>query len=161
MILAGIDPGLSGAIFLLDVETLTGRATDMPTHEITRGRKKKRDLDPRQLVAELSGQGIEHAFIEDVYAMPGQGVSGVFAFGQCKGALIGILAALDIPITRVPPRIWKTALQVPAAKDGARARASQLLPRCARHWPLVKHHGRAEAALLALYGTRIITVRPL
>jgi crossover junction endodeoxyribonuclease RuvC len=66
------------------------------------------------------------------------------------------LAALGVPMSFVAPATWKRALQVPAAKDGARARASQLLPAAAGHWPLVKHDGRAEAALIALYGLRFL-----
>ena len=55
------------------------------------------------------------------------------------------------------PRRWKRALHVPKAKDAARARASQLLPEAAHQWRLRKHDGRAEAALLALYGARQLT----
>jgi hypothetical protein len=57
-------------------------------------------------------------------------------------------------MTLVPPRRWKSALQVPASKDAARFRASQLLPQAAHLWPLKKHDGRAEAALLAVFGGR-------
>jgi hypothetical protein len=68
--------------------------------------------------------------------------------------LIGVIAARSIPLTLVPPVRWKRALAVPKAKDGARARASQLLPGAAHQWQLRRHDGRAEAALLALYGAR-------
>jgi crossover junction endodeoxyribonuclease RuvC len=84
--------------------------------------------------------------------MPGQGVSGVFAFGKAYGVVIGVLAAHGVPMTFVSPVKWKKALQVPASKDGARARASQLLPQAASEWPLVKDSGRAEAALIAYWG---------
>jgi hypothetical protein len=60
------------------------------------------------------------------------------------------MAALGIPRSFVAPAVWKKALGVPAAKDGARTRASQLMPNAAGHWPLVKHDGRARAALIAL-----------
>ena len=86
--------------------------------------------------------------------MPGQGVSGVFAFGKAYGIAVGVLAAMGTPLSFISPVVWKRALQVPAAKDGARARASQLMPAAVHHWPLVKHHGHAEAALIALYGLR-------
>lgn len=78
----------------------------------------------------------------------------MFAFGKAYGTLRGVVAALGIPMTVVSPVTWKRALGVPAAKDGARARASQLLPDAAAHWQRVKDHGRAEAALIALYGLR-------
>jgi hypothetical protein len=61
-----------------------------------------------------------------------------------------------VPITIVHPRTWKRALGVPREKDGARARASQLLPAHAHLWPLKKHDGRAEAALIATYGVQTL-----
>lgn len=151
-IVVGIDPGLSGAICLLDTEG-TFSINDMPVHALVRGGKNKREIDAHRLAILLSGR-IGHAFIEQVGAMPGQGVSAVFAFGKTYGVIIGVLAAHGVPMTFVSPRKWKKALQVPASKDGARARASQLLPQAAGEWPLVKDHGKAEAALIALWGIR-------
>jgi crossover junction endodeoxyribonuclease RuvC len=150
MLIAGIDVGLSGAICLLDTDG-GFQINDMPTHALSRGGKNKRELDARRLSILLSGR-IGHAFVEQVGAMPGQGVSGVFAFGKAYGVVIGVLAAHGVPMTFVSPVKWKKALQVPASKDGARARASQLLPQAAGEWPLVKDSGRAEAALIALWG---------
>jgi len=150
MIIVGIDPGLSGAICLLDTEG-TFCINDMPVHALVRGGKNKREIDPHRLAILLSGT-IGHAFIEQVGAMPGQGVSGVFSLGKTFGIIIGVLATHGVPMTFVSPVKWKKALQVPASKDGARARASQLLPQAAGEWPLVKHDGRAESALIALYG---------
>lgn len=152
MIVAGIDPGLSGAICLLDTKG-TISINDMPVHALTRGGKNKREVDPHRLATLLSGP-IGHAFIEQVGAMPGQGVSSMFSMGKTFGIIIGVLATHGVPMTFVSPVKWKKALQVPASKDGARARASQLLPHAAGNWPLVKHDGRAEAALIALWGIR-------
>jgi crossover junction endodeoxyribonuclease RuvC len=151
-IICGIDPGLSGAICLLDTEGTIG-INDIPVHALTRGGKNKREVDPHRLATLLSGT-IGHAFIEQVASMPGMGVSGAFVFGKTFGIIIGVLATHGVPMTFVSPVKWKKALQVPASKDGARARASQLLPYAADQWPLVKHDGRAEAALIALYGIR-------
>lgn len=162
MILAGIDPGLSGAIALLNAEGGC-RVYDMPTLALTRGGKNKREVDAHHLAALLAGNNIGHAFLEQSWAMPtkgahargqGQGPSSAFASGKGYGIIIGALAALGIPYTLVPAATWKRALGVPAAKDGARARASQLLPASAGWWPLVKHDGRAEAAMLCLFGAR-------
>lgn len=153
-IIAGIDVGLSGALCLID-SFGTVHTFDMPTHALTRHGKNKREIDAHELARMLSPP-IGHAFVEQVGAMPGQGVSGVFAFGKVYGIIIGILAARSIPVTFVAPRRWKTALGVPAAKDGARARASQLMPDASDQWRLVKHDGRAEAALIALYGTNTL-----
>jgi crossover junction endodeoxyribonuclease RuvC len=153
--IVGVDPGLSGALFFLDPDhPSTGEAVDLPVHILTRGGKKKRDLDIAGLSGILATRRLTHAFIEQVSSMPGQGVSGVFAFGKCYGVILGVIASLGIPSTLVPPVRWKRTLHVPKAKDGARARASQLLPEAASQWPRAGHHGRAEAALLALYGAR-------
>lgn len=153
MIVTGIDPGLSGAIAWLDAAT--GEVVDiadMPTLALSRGGKAKRELDAHSLARLIGERQPGHAFVELVNAMPRQGVSSVFAFGKSYGITIGILTTLGIPMTFVAPAVWKRALGVPAAKDGARARASQLLPAAAHFWPLVKHDGRAEAALIAHYG---------
>ena len=151
-IVVGIDPGLSGALaFYCDGQC---RTEDMPVLLVTRGGKSKRDIDPHALTSLLRLNPVVHAFIEQVGAMPGQGSSSLFAFGKGYGIVIGVLAAVGIPYSFVSPRTWKSALIVPAAKDGARARASQLIPSAAGQWKLVKNDGRAEAALIALWGSR-------
>jgi crossover junction endodeoxyribonuclease RuvC len=155
--IAGCDPGLTGALFFIDPHNpVTGEAVDLPVHLLTRGGKAKRELDIAGLVGILAAHRPAHAFIEQVNAMPGQGVSSMFAFGKCFGAILGALVACGIPITLVSPAVWKRSLGVLKAKDAARARASQLLPHCADQWPLKKDHGKAEAALLALYGVRML-----
>ena len=158
--IVGIDPGLSGALFFLDLNRLSaGEAVDLPVHLLMRGGKKKREVDVSGLIEILAGRRLEHVFLEQVSAMPGQGVSSVFAFGKTYGVILGVVAAHAIPLTLVAPAVWKRALGVPKAKDGARARASQLLPEAAAQWRLKKHDGRAEAALIALYGARQINVK--
>jgi crossover junction endodeoxyribonuclease RuvC len=153
-VIVGIDPGLSGALFFIDPrQPSVAQALDLPVHVLTRGRKAKREVDVQGLVDLLSAE-LAHAFVARVGAMPGQGVSSVLAFRKCYGIIIGVLAAHGVPMTLVPPGTWKKALGVPKAKDGARARASQLLLRAADQWLLVKHDGRGEAALIALWGLR-------
>jgi crossover junction endodeoxyribonuclease RuvC len=157
VIVCGIDPGLSGGVAFLD--TAAGAVldvADMPTLALTRGGKNKREVDMHALARLIAERRPGHAFVEQVGAMPGQGVSSVFAFGKSFGIAMGVLAATGIPMTFVAPIAWKRALRVPAAKDGARARASQLLPAAAHLWPLVKHDGRAEAALIGIYGLRML-----
>jgi crossover junction endodeoxyribonuclease RuvC len=154
--IAGCDPGLTGALFFIDPRNpVTGEAIDMPVHLLTRGGKAKRELDIAGLVGILAAHRPAHAFIEQVGAMPGQGVSSVFAFGKGYGIVLGAFGACGIPITLVSPAVWKRALQVPkGAKDGSRARASQLIPEAASQWALKKHDGRAEAVLIGLFGLR-------
>ncbi len=127
---------------------------DMPIHQLKRGGKAKREIDLQGLVTILGRQRLGHAFVETQGGLPGQNVSGVGSMMKGYGIILGILGTLGTPVTLVSPVKWKKALAVPAAKDGARARASQLLPECAGMWPLVKDHGKAEAALIALYGFR-------
>ena len=154
MIIAGVDPGLSGAVAFVD-SARRCLVHDIPTLALSRHGKNKREIDVHALAELLTEHPADHVFIEQVGAMPGQGVSSVFAFGKSYGIIIGELAVLKRPYTFVNPRLWKTALGVPAAKDGARARASQLLPAAAGQWTRVKDDGRAEAALIALYGHQL------
>jgi hypothetical protein len=154
MLVVGIDPGLSGALAFYN--TLDGalQTFDMPVHLLTRGGKAKREIDVHSLATLLRADKVGHCFLEKVSSMPGQGSSSVFAFGKSVGIIIGILGTIGIPMTEVAPVTWKKRLQVPAAKAGARARASWLFPEAADQWSLVKHDGRAEAALIALWGVR-------
>lgn len=151
MIILGIDPGLSGAVAGFDDGRLLW-VYDIPIFTLERGGKNKREVDIQQLADEIILEDADHAWLEQVGAMPGQGVTSMFAFGQTFGIIKGILAAKQIPMTLVTPQKWKGALKVPKDKDGARARASQLMPGDAASWRLKKHDGRAEAALIGYYG---------
>ncbi len=152
-VILGADPGLAGALCFMNSNESVWQINDMPTLSLSRGGKNKREIDAHALVRMLSVP-IGHAFLEQVGAMPGQGVSGMFAFGKAYGILIGVLAARGVPMTFVAPKVWKKAFGVQASKDAARARASQLIPDAAHNWPLVKHSDRAEAAMIALWGVR-------
>jgi len=150
----GIDPGLSGAIALYDPDTGDLDVWDMPVHAITVNGKKKNQLDLYQLgtLIDTIAPKVKMAFIEAVHSLPAQGVTSSFNFGFAAGAAQGAVAANLIPMTLVAPATWKRAMRLTADKDVSRQRASQLMPKHAKHWPLVKHDGRAEAALLAWYG---------
>jgi len=161
MVVCGIDPGLSGAIALIAAEGEPNAATvfDMPVFLLSRAGRNKREIDAYGLARLLAEHyPIGHAFVEQVGARPGQGTSSMFAFGKAVGIVIGILAANGIPTTAVSPHEWKKTLRVPADKDGARARASQLLPAAAHQWGRAKDSGRAEAALIALWGLRSLNL---
>lgn len=152
-LILGVDPGLSGACALYSTES-NGllEVFDMPT--IDAGAGSKRVLDESTLAWRIDAfaKRIKHAYVERVGAMPGQGVTSMFSFGTSYGIVRGVIAANFIPITLVAPAKWKKALGVPAEKDGARARASQLMPASSPLWARAKDDGRAEAALIALYG---------
>jgi crossover junction endodeoxyribonuclease RuvC len=155
----GIDPGFGGALAWLD---LGGdlHVEDMPTLAVERNGKTKRDLDLAALVELVEQHRPAFAVVERVGAMPGQGVSSMFAFGRGFGSILGVLAALRVPVELVTPATWKRALSVPAGKDGARLRASQLLPAHGGHWRHAKDDGRAEASMLAWYGLAYLSNRP-
>ena len=122
MIHIGIDPGLSGAVAVILPDNSI-EFHDMPILEI----KKRTQLD---------------------YA--GQGVSSMFKFGQVYGAALATLATLQIPYQCVTPPVWKRAFRlVGCDKDESRSRALEMFPACVEHLRLKKHHGRADALLLA------------
>lgn len=152
--IVGIDPGNSGAFAFLDVDACTIRLVDMPTFEFETN-KKRVSIDAYGIVAEMQRQPIHHIYLEEVFASPQMGVVSAFNFGEGKGKIEGIAAALAIPLTQVKPTRWKKDMRVPADKRAACQRASQLIPNAA---PFFKGprggilDGRAEAALLALYG---------
>lgn len=153
----GCDPGLSGACCIEDTATGERIIFDIPVFTLPRGGKNKREIDATSLAIILAKHyPIGHAFVEQVWSFPGQNSSATFAFGKTYGVILGVLAAQGVPITNVAPRAWKKALGVPAAKDGARARASQLMPQIAATWARAKDDGRAESALIALWGARTL-----
>lgn len=154
----GIDPGLSGALALYcPVRKTVADCWDMPTYAITRGRQK-RALDCVALSSNIERYSfwdkIDFAVMEEVHAMPMQGIVTTGQLMKAYGAVEGILAALRIPTKFVPPTVWKRAMRVTADKDSSRERASQLAPAAAKYWPNKGHHGRAEAFLIAVYASQ-------
>jgi crossover junction endodeoxyribonuclease RuvC len=152
VIYIGIDPGLSGAIAVFDMDAGHLSIIDMPVVEVERNGKKKRELSPAMLANVLSLIGKPStALVERVGAMPGQGVSSVFSFGRSLGTIEGALAALQIPMTLVPPQQWQKGCGVRGGKDGSRQRAAELFPNFAGLFSRKKDDGRADAACLAWF----------
>lgn len=152
----GIDPGLSGAIAFYGADNDLSVA-DIPTYVQKVNGKDRRRLDGHslaRLVANLASVGC-HAILENVHSMPKQGVASTFSFGKVAGAIEQCLIDNGVAYTLVEPALWKRILGVPADKDGARRRASQLIPKHAHLWARAKDDGRAEAALLAYYGRKL------
>src|SRR5260370_36264678 len=112
----------------------------MPVLRLMRGGKNKGEIDARALAALFWKEQADHVFVEHVSAMPGWGSTSLFAFGKAYGIVIGVLAAVGVPISFVAPRAWKKSLHVPTVKYGARASASQLLASDSERWRL----GRAR-----------------
>lgn len=147
----GIDIGLNGAIAVVEEDRLI-EVHDMPTFSMERNGKNKRMVNAAELARLIRQAAPASAYLERLNAMPGQGVTSMFSMGQSLGVVLGILAALDIPTTTIPPRTWQKALDVPQGKDGSRYRAAQLFPAHAAQFSRVKDDGRSDAALIAAYG---------
>ena len=143
MITIGIDSGLTGAIVAL-LPDGTAEFHDMPVLEV----KKKQTLDYCGLAHILRRYPARRecmAAIELVGAMPGQGVSSMFKFGQVYSAALATMATLQIPYRTVTPPVWKRAFRlVGCDKDESRARALELFPAAVEHLKLKKNHGRAD-----------------
>jgi crossover junction endodeoxyribonuclease RuvC len=98
------------------------------------------------------------ATVERVHAMPGQGVTSMFSFGFAAGSLQQALASAEIPVTLVTPASWKAIYGLRGGrenKDMSRTKASELFPGCEHLWARKKDDGRAEAVLLAHYGSKL------
>jgi len=153
-VIAGIDPGNSGAIAFLDTAKATLKIYDMPTFEFETT-KKRVTIDPYAIVAFMQQYKLGHVYMEEVFSSPQMGVVSAFNFGEGKGMIKGVVAALGVPITQIKPARWKKEMKVPADKRAAVQRASQLFPGAA---PIFKgprggvFDGRAEATLLSLFG---------
>jgi crossover junction endodeoxyribonuclease RuvC len=149
----GIDPGASGAIAILDLRGGLVDTIDMPTVEVQIGKAMKHRVSPELIAEELRMYApFAVAFIEKVGAMPGQGVSSMFAFGEAYGLVRGVLAGMSVPCTFVVPSVWTKAMRVEGGKDGSRKRAMELFPEKAGLFRRVKDNGRADAALIAAWG---------
>ena len=150
----GIDPGQTGAIAILADGRCDG-FIDMPT--IPR-RAGGFEVSGAQLAASLRGVLQKHrgayvmAVLEQVNAMPKQGGSSGFRFGQSDGVVRGVLGALGIGFIEVPPQMWKRNLRLTGLdKDAARAEAIKRFPAAAELMKRKKDVGRADALLMALY----------
>lgn len=157
MVLLGIDPGLDGALAVIDAIGLVVFDTPTLTVQSAKGNRREYDLTAmsRSVRAAVRDQNAV-AYVEKVHAMPGQGVRSMFTMGYGSGAWAGILAALEVPVTYVSPQRWKKALlaDMGTDKDASRLRAMQLFPSFAELFKRKKDDGRAEATLIAEYGRR-------
>lgn len=164
MITLGIDPGLSGALALVETESgNNARAIalwDMPTEtEKMSGGRTRRRVSAPELLALL--WGIERApdcvALEYVSASPGMGAVSAFSFGHGVGVITGCIHAI-FPHARIitpAPSRWKPALGLSRDKAASRDLAASLVPDSAARFARVKDDGRAEAALLAIYAARV------
>ena len=132
MLIIGIDPGISGSIcFLIDGRILD--VVEMPT--MTEGKKNKKQVNGSQIYNEIKDRTEKidkndiKVVIEQVSAMPGQGVTSMFNFGQSFGILKGICSAIQLPMYFVRPAKWKKYFNlINSEKDASRTKAIEIFP---------------------------------
>ena len=153
MKIIGIDPGLSGAIAVLQ-DNKVEEIFDVPV--MTDGKKNKRQLNSAQLVKLLKDNIKDNEeiaiVVEQVNAMPGQGVTSMFNFGQTFGAIKGICAALNLPIFFVRPAKWKKHFDlIKSSKDASRTKAIEMYPSISDKLSKKKDVNKSDAILIARY----------
>tara|TARA_B100001063_G_scaffold124600_1_gene116468 strand:- start:35 stop:526 length:492 start_codon:yes stop_codon:yes gene_type:complete len=160
MKIIGIDPGLSGAVAVLENNKVLN-IFDMPV--MSEGKKNKRQLNSALLVSLLK-ENIDQSeevsiVVEQVNAMPGQGVTSMFNFGQTFGAIKGVCAALELPIFFVRPSKWKKYFElINSSKDSSRTKAIEMYPMLSKQLAKKKDVNKSDAILIARFfsETRLI-----
>ena len=155
MLIIGIDPGISGSVcFFEDGKILD--VVEMPT--MTEGKKNKRQVNGSQVYNEISKKIKQldkkdiKVIIEQVSAMPGQGVTSMFNFGQSFGILKGICSAMQLPMYFVRPAKWKKYFSlINSEKDASRTKAIEIFPYFSTHLSRKKDSNKADAILIASF----------
>ena len=155
MLIIGIDPGISGAICFFE----NGKIIDvieMPS--MAEGKKNKKQVNGNQLFNEIKLRLSEINYkdvcvvVEHVSAMPGQGVTSMFNFGQSFGVVKGICSAMQLPIHFVRPTKWKKYFNlINTSKDASRSRAIEIFPKISYKLKRKKDSNKADAILIASY----------
>ena len=155
MLIIGIDPGISGSICFFENGKILD-VVEMPT--MIDGKKNKRQVNGAQIFNEISKRisKIEKenlkVVIEQVSAMPGQGVTSMFNFGQSFGILKGICSAMQLPMYFVRPAKWKKYFGlINSEKDASRTRAIEMFPYFSSHLSKKKDSNKADAILIASF----------
>ena len=153
MKIIGIDPGLSGAIAVLENNKVL-KIFDIPV--MSEGKKNKKQLNSAHLSHYIKSNIINQensvVVVEQVNAMPGQGVTSMFNFGQTFGAIKGISAALNLPIYFVRPSKWKKHFDlINSSKDASRTKAIEMYPSMAENLSKKKDVNKSDAILIARF----------
>ena len=155
MLVIGIDPGISGSIcFFQDGKIID--VVEMPI--MAEGKKNKKQVNGSQIFNEIS-EKIKNinkkdvkVVIEQVSAMPGQGVTSMFNFGQSFGILKGICSAMQLPMYFVRPAKWKKYFNlINSEKDASRTRAIEIFPYFSSQLARKKDSNKADAILIASF----------
>jgi len=154
MLIIAIDPGISGSIcFFEDGKIL--EVIEMPV--MTEGKKNKKQVNGAQIYNEFLKRinikdSENRVVIEQVSAMPGQGVTSMFNFGQSFGILKGICSAMQLPMFFVRPAKWKKYFNlINSQKDASRTRAIEIFPYFSKHLSKKKDSNKADAILIASF----------
>ena len=155
MLIIGIDPGISGSICFLD----NGKILDVIEMPImTDGKKNKKQINGSQVYNEIIKRIKQfeknqiRVVIEHVSAMPGQGVTSMFNFGQSFGILKGICTAMQLPMYFVRPTKWKKYFNLlNSEKDASRTRAIEIFPYFSSQLSRKKDSNKADAILIASF----------
>ena len=153
MIIIGVDPGINGAISIIENKKIL-EVYDTPT--MIDGKKNKRQINSAQVSSifkeRLNLNKDVIVVVEQVNAMPGQGVTSMFNFGQSFGVIKGICAALSLPIHFVRPTKWKKHFNlIKTNKDASRTKVIESYPEISSKLQRKKDSNRADAILIALY----------
>jgi crossover junction endodeoxyribonuclease RuvC len=155
MLIIGIDPGISGSICFFNEGKIID-VVEMPT--MIEGKKNKKQVNGAQIFNEISAKIKElekkdiKIVIEQVSAMPGQGVTSMFNFGQSYGILKGICSAMQLPMYIVRPAKWKKYFNlINSEKDASRTRAIEIFPYFSSQLSRKKDSNKADAILLASF----------
>lgn len=153
MIIFGIDPGVSGAISVLENKKVI-EVFDMPT--MIDGKKNKKQVNGAQVTniikERLDGEKEIAVVVEHVNAMPGQGVTSMFNFGQSFGVIKGVCSALRLPIHFVRPTKWKKHFNlIKTNKDASRTKVIEVYPEISSKLHRKKDSNKADAILIARY----------
>ena len=155
MLIIGIDPGISGSIcFFEDGKILD--VIEMPT--MNEGKKNKRQVNGAQIYNEITDRINKlqkkevRVVVEQVSAMPGQGVTSMFNFGQSFGIIKGICSAMQLPLYFVRPTKWKKYFNlIKSEKDASRTRAIEIFPYFSSQLSKKKDSNKADAILIASF----------
>lgn len=151
-IIMGIDPGVSGAVaFYFPMVPSRIAVDDVP---VAGG-----EINAAELARLIRIHRPTLAVIERAQCMPKNGAVSMFNYGRSYGDVRGVIAAMEVPLHFVTPASWKKYFGLSSDKDESRLRALRMFPSAAEHFKLKRHHGRAEAALIAMYGAEVLLNR--
>ena len=155
MFIIGIDPGISGAICFMENSKII-EVIDMPS--MAEGKKNKKQVNGSQVFNEITKHIKDKELneikvvIEHVSAMPGQGVTSMFNFGQSFGILKGICSAMNLSMYFVRPMKWKKHFNlINSSKDASRTKAIEIFPYFSKNLSKKKDANKADAILIASY----------